>query len=55
MGKLCGWFLTIVAMLFADARFNNDYPAIVKVELFVCIGEMISFRYGTRIPANLAQ
>ena len=41
--------------MFADARFNNAYPAIVKVKLFVCIGEMISFRYGTRIPANLAQ
>ena len=41
--------------MFADARYNDAYPAIVKVKLFVCIGEMISFRYGTRIPANLAQ
>ena len=41
--------------LFADARLDNAYSAIVKVKLFVCIGEMISFRYGTRIPANLAQ
>ena len=41
--------------MFADARFNNAYPAIVKVKLFVCIGEMISFRYGTRISVNLTQ
>ena len=41
--------------LFAVTWFNNAYSAIVKVKLFVCIGEMISFRYGTRIPANLTQ
>ena len=41
--------------VFAVTWFNNAYSAIVKVKLFVCIGEMISFRYGTRIPANLTQ
>ena len=39
--------------MFAVTWFNNAYSAIVKVKLFFCIGEMISFRYGTRISVNL--
>ena len=48
-------FDVLYLYLFAVTWFNNVYSAIVKVKLFVCIGEMISFRYGTRIPANLTQ
>ena len=42
-------------LVFADAGYDTAYPAKVKVKLFVCIGEMICFRYGTRIPVNLTQ
>ena len=34
------WPLLRSVYVFADARFNNAYPAIVKVKLFLCIGEM---------------
>ena len=34
--------LVLINPLFAVAWFNNAYPAIVKVRLFVCIGEMMN-------------
>ena len=41
--------------VFGVTWFNNAYSPLAKVKLFVCISEMISFRYGTRISVNLTQ